>query len=122
MAHVEIESLEGSPDISVQLRSYYEHPVPDPLRQRIVDLCRLGASTSLEEVCDLNFELGELFASAVLSSGVDLSGVDLIASHGQTLWHNPQAVHIGAGYAQGERRMATLQMAESSVLSQRTGL
>lgn len=85
-------------------------------------LCRPGAETTLEEVCDLNFEIGELFAEAVTQSGVDLSQVDLVASHGQTLWHNPVVARKGEGFEQGERRMSTLQMAESAVISRVTGL
>jgi 1,6-anhydro-N-acetylmuramate kinase len=72
-------------------------------------LVRPGAATTLEDVCDLNFALGEEFASAVLKSGTDLSNIDLIASHGQTLWHTPT----------GER-ISTLQMAEPAVISKGT--
>ncbi|TVY17204.1 Anhydro-N-acetylmuramic acid kinase [Lachnellula arida] len=69
------------------------------LRSRILGVVRPGATTTLEDVCDLNFALGEEFASAVHKSGIDLSKVDLIASHGQTLWHIP----VG-------ERISTLQM------------
>lgn len=117
-----ISSVEDSADIKVSLKAYYEHPVPDTLRSRILSLCRQRAQTTLEEVCDLNFELGDLFTDAVLASGINLTEIDIVACHGQTLWHNPAAVKTGAGYANGERRMATLQMAESAVLSKRTGL
>jgi len=121
VALVRIETV-GSADIKIELQSYREHPVPPATQKRILALCRPGATTTLEEVCDLNFELGELFADAVLSSGIDLSSVDLIASHGQTLWHTPTASNTGRGYARGERRMATLQMAESAVISRKTGM
>jgi 1,6-anhydro-N-acetylmuramate kinase len=53
--------------------------------------------------------LGEEFARAVKDSGVDLDEVDLIASHGQTLWHTPTGEH-----------MSTLQMAEPAVIANRT--
>jgi 1,6-anhydro-N-acetylmuramate kinase len=46
----------------------------------------------MNEICDLNFALGEAFANAAtvfmekrgLKAGVD---VDMVGSHGQTLWH-----------------------------------
>jgi 1,6-anhydro-N-acetylmuramate kinase len=64
----------------------------------------------MAEVCDLNFALGREFARAVENSGIDLGNVDVIASHGQTLWHQPL----------GEQR-STLQMAEPAVIAQKTG-
>lgn len=70
----------------------------------------------------MNFRLGDLFGEAVLASNLDLERVDLISSHGQTLWHNPVAQNLGEGYKEGGRVMSTLQMAESSVISQKTGL
>jgi anhydro-N-acetylmuramic acid kinase len=122
VAHVLIESIGSSPHVSIELLSYREHPVPSHLRKRVLELCRRGASTTLEEICDLNFELGGLFADAVLASGIDLAEVDLVACHGQTLWHSPVALHLGDGYAKGERRMSTLQMAESAVINEKTGM
>jgi 1,6-anhydro-N-acetylmuramate kinase len=66
----------------------------------------------MDEICDLNFALGEEFANAVttfmsdrgLVAGVD---VDLVASHGQTLWHIPLPENGG--------RKSTLQMAVSKI-------
>lgn len=120
VALVRISALNRS-DVSIKLGHYSEHPVPSSLRSRILALCKTDAPTTLEEVCDLNFELGDVFATAALESGVDMSKVDLIASHGQTLWHHPVACGKG-GYASGERRAATLQMGESAVIAQRTGV
>ena len=117
-----IESVESTPDVIMHLQSYYEYPVPSLLRKRILHLCRLGADTTLEEICDLNFELGEMFVAAIRASGIPLDQVDLVASHGSTLWHSPDSVNRGAGFCKGERRMATLQMGESSVLAYETGL
>lgn len=122
MVHVIIESVESTPDVIMHLQSYYEYPVPSLLRKRILHLCRLGADTTLEEICDLNFELGEMFVAAIRASGTPLDQVDLVASHGSTLWHSPDSVNRGAGFCKGERRMATLQMGESSVLAYETGL
>ncbi|CAL5875006.1 uncharacterized protein PFLUO_LOCUS9309 [Penicillium psychrofluorescens] len=46
------------------------------------------------------------FTRSIEESGVDLAQVDLVASHGQTLWHHPV----------GEKR-STLQMAEPAMIS-----
>jgi 1,6-anhydro-N-acetylmuramate kinase len=98
-----------SPDITVELLSYNEVPVTPYLRCRILELVKPGAPTTLEDVCDLNFALGEEFARAVKDGGVNLEDVDIIASHGQTLWHTPT----------GER-ISTLQMAEPAVITNKT--
>lgn len=109
VALCKITSQPSTPDIIVELQSYNEVPVTPSLRSRILELVKPGALTTLEDVCDLNFALGEEFARAVNDSGVDLKDVDIIASHGQTLWHTP----IG-------ERISTLQMAEPAVIANKT--
>ncbi|GJN86813.1 hypothetical protein PLIIFM63780_010395 [Purpureocillium lilacinum] len=84
----------------------------DDLRAQILRLCRpnqADAGTTLAEICDLNFALGRQFFRAVRESGVDLDQVDVIASHGQTLWHQPEGDH-----------RSTLQMAEPAVIAHDT--
>src|SRR5687768_638000 len=65
----------------------------------------------------LHADLGEWFAIAALQAcreaGVDPSDVDVIGSHGQTIWHEPPA----AG-----RRGATLQLGCPATIAERTGI
>jgi anhydro-N-acetylmuramic acid kinase len=69
----------------------------------------------------MNFVIGEVFAEAVLklcrSSGIDLRTIDLIGSHGQTIYHNPRGRRLW-------KRMVrcTLQIGEPAVIAQRTGI
>lgn len=119
VAHCRISSIASSNDVKIELLSYTEVPVDPSIRTQVLRLCRpsnqdagdssAAAATSMAEVCDLNFALGRQFKRAILESGVDLADVDIIASHGQTLWHQPT----------GENR-STLQMAEPSVIAQGT--
>ncbi|MBI2973337.1 MAG: anhydro-N-acetylmuramic acid kinase [Armatimonadetes bacterium] len=78
-------------------------------RARILDLCRPDAP--LEAICAANFDLAEWFAAAALGAlrqaGVSPADCDLIASHGQTIWHIP-------GHS-------TLQIGEAAVIAERTG-
>ncbi|KAB5562842.1 Anhydro-N-acetylmuramic acid kinase [Coniochaeta sp. 2T2.1] len=104
-----ITTLPDTADIDLELLSYEEVPVDPALRTRILALVRQDAATTLEDVCDLNFAIGEEFSRAILTSGVDLGSVDLIASHGQTLWHKPTG-----------QRISTLQMGEPAVISHAT--
>ncbi|MFC1726128.1 anhydro-N-acetylmuramic acid kinase [candidate division KSB1 bacterium] len=53
----------------------------------------LQGETTLKDVSQTNVFLGELFADAVeniiRSNNLKASDIDLIGSHGQTIWHNP---------------------------------
>lgn len=112
VAHCRISSVPSSNDVRIELLSYTEVAVDPAIRSQVLRLCRPnqeGAATTMAEVCDLNFALGREFSRAIEESGVDLAQVDLVSSHGQTLWHQPL----------GEHR-STLQMGESAVLAQRT--
>jgi anhydro-N-acetylmuramic acid kinase len=64
------------------------------------------------EYCRLNFELGEWLAEAALAAlrqaGMEPSEAAAIASHGQTVWHEP-------GHS-------TWQLGESAVIAERTGI
>ncbi|GAM41944.1 hypothetical protein TCE0_042r15473 [Talaromyces pinophilus] len=107
-----VSSLPSSNDVQIELISYTEVSIDPKIRNHVLRLCRsheTEAATSLAEICDLNFALGKEFFRAIEESKVDLAEVDLIASHGQTLWHQPL----------GENR-STLQMAEPSIIAHRS--
>jgi len=65
----------------------------------------------------LNFLLGELFAEAVLQSGVPLDSIDLIGSHGQTIFHEGEPAEF-----LGRKIASTLQIGEPAVIAERTGI
>ncbi|TVY54085.1 Anhydro-N-acetylmuramic acid kinase [Lachnellula cervina] len=117
-----ISSIPHSYDLEVELLNYTEIPATASLRSRILGLVRPGAATTLEDVCDLNFALGEEFASAVHKSGVDLSNVDLIASHGQTLWHIPFGERLSTLQMDKniERKLVLIAVARTVISSFRT--
>ncbi|MBO6159601.1 MAG: anhydro-N-acetylmuramic acid kinase [Firmicutes bacterium] len=73
-----------------------------------------------KELCLLNVYLAELFADACellcKKAGIDPSEVDLIGSHGQTLYHIP----VSEEYL-GRSIRATYQLGEASVLAERIG-
>ncbi len=104
----------------VRLLAFDVFPYPGALREEILRLCRPELAR-LEDICHYNFVLGEVFAEAVVKlcskSGIALRSLDLIGSHGQTIYHSPR----GKRYRGGAVR-STLQVGEPSVIAQRTGV
>jgi anhydro-N-acetylmuramic acid kinase len=102
------------PDDVLQVRvlGYSETPIEEALRARIHTLFDPERSR-IDEVTEVNVLLGEAFAAAC-NTAIAAAGVapELVASHGQTVWHQ---------VAPGHTR-STLQLGEPSVIAERTGL
>ncbi len=105
---------------SVRLLEFGTVPYPPTLRRAVLDLCRPGAAR-VDEVCHLNFVLGEVFASALIKvvkqSSIALTSIDLIGSHGQTIRHLPHGRRFGR-----RKIRSTLQIGEPCVIAERTGI
>ncbi|MGC8948416.1 MAG: anhydro-N-acetylmuramic acid kinase AnmK [Thermoprotei archaeon] len=91
---------------------------PDEIRNYIFKTFEKG---KVSDVSILNFVLGELFANACInlikSSGLNMNDVDLIGSHGQTIFHMPIPINVG-----DMRIKSTLQIGEPAVIAERTNL
>jgi anhydro-N-acetylmuramic acid kinase len=85
-------------------------PYPDDLRA--VTLEAMRGTLEVRALTQLNFWLGEFYVSAVGELSRD---ADLIANHGQTVYHIPRVDEH-----QGWHRRATLQIGESSFLALHT--
>ncbi|MGH9736848.1 MAG: anhydro-N-acetylmuramic acid kinase [Candidatus Acidiferrales bacterium] len=114
--------VDGAPPaLTVKFEAHHHSNFPSPVRNAILRIAN-GASTSSAEISQLNFLLGEEFARAAITAckkwHVPLSKIDLIGSHGQTIYHQGvQSLFLGA------RRIAsTLQIGEPSIIAARTGL
>lgn len=70
------------------------HPLPDTLRAEILALCA-APQIALSDLGRLDIELGHAFAAAVLATlndaGIDPAAITAIGSHGQTVFHQPNA-------------------------------
>jgi len=75
---------------------------PDERRR----LLALGSATA-PELCAANAWIGERFAAAARRA-IGRTRIDVIGSHGQTVWHEPGR--------------ATLQLGEPSIIAERTGI
>jgi anhydro-N-acetylmuramic acid kinase len=94
-------------------------PYPPGVRREILSVTNAIAHTGL--VARLNVLVGELFAKALIDVcsrfSIPLESIDLIGSHGQTIFHEgiPSACN-------GFMIACTLQIGESSVIAERTGI
>jgi len=104
----------------VRLLAFEVFPYGSELRRAILGLCR-PESARLDDICHYNSVLGEVFADAVARvcshSGIAVASIDLIGSHGQTIYHDPRGRRHG-----GRQIRSTLQIGEPSVIAQRTGI
>ena len=102
-----------TPEVSVEVLASRTTAYDPALRSRVLGAAELRTP----ELAALHVELGERFAQAaadlVRNGPVAMDEVDLVASHGQTVWHDPRGARGG--------RPATLQLAEPAVLAARTG-
>lgn len=116
---VAVELTGYGTDTKVRQLGFVTVPFSDKARSRILSVAG-GERIDSREICLLNFYLGKLHADACETvcreSGLKLSDIDFVGSHGQTVWHEPKAV----SYLDAQVR-ATLQIGEPSVISERLG-
>lgn len=107
-------------EASVELLHYYSKSYEPELRQRLRDLCSEEKSNSAA-VCSMNAYLGYQFGEAVLEAvadaGMRIDEVDLVSSHGQTIWHQP-VPEEGDAYSVA----STLQIGDISVIAKHAGI
>jgi anhydro-N-acetylmuramic acid kinase len=117
---VAIVDITGS-GFKAKINVLTSHSIPYPRRVREALLGISNANTHTSEISRLNFLLGELYAEAVEETAergnIPLSSIKLIGCHGQTIYHDGS----GSPYL-GKKVANTLQIGESSVISERTGI
>jgi len=114
---VAICDIRGRPgDMSVELISGATLEYKPEMRQRILAGCD-PTDSHVDQIAALHVDLAEVFAECALAAihAADMKPeqVDLIGSHGQTLWHNV--------LPSGEVNVS-LQIVEAAVLVERTGI
>jgi anhydro-N-acetylmuramic acid kinase len=105
---------------SQQIVAFGTTPYPTTIRKAIFRLCD-SKTSSIENICHYHFLLGRLFAKALMEqckkNKIALSSINLIGSHGQTIYHNPSGIRHGKTLIR-----STLQIAEPSIIAQQTGI
>ncbi len=106
-------------DARLDMLAHTTIPYPDDVRRAILSIS--NADTHTSTVARLNALLGELFAEALLAAldraGLPPSSLDLIGSHGQTIYHQGDPAEVC-----GRPIATTLQIGEAAVIRVRTGV
>jgi anhydro-N-acetylmuramic acid kinase len=114
------ENKEKRGGVHRELLGHATAPIAKSVRAAVLNIAE-GAHITAGELSQLNFRLGEEFASAVLKGcekfGVKPAQVELIGSHGQTVFHQGKAVPF-----LGRKTASTLQIGEPAVIAARTGI
>ena len=112
--------IEGSGiSTSVTQLAFLSLPYTDRIRGEILRLAS-GNTGGSRDLCLFHFLLGELALEACRAvcekAGIAPETVDLVGSHGQTLYHQPEAVPYMDRMVRG-----TLQLGEASVIAEGLG-
>ena len=104
-------------DVNDKIQVVKTTTVPYPPEVRAAILSVSNAATHTATIARLNVLLGELFAEALKKTGVPLDSIELIGSHGQTIFHEGEPADF-----LGHKITSTLQIGEASVIAARTGI
>ncbi|SHG46658.1 anhydro-N-acetylmuramic acid kinase [Ornithinibacillus halophilus] len=92
----------------------------DGVKKKLLNLCN-PEKARIEEISAMNMLMGELFAEAsmkaIAEAGLTRDDILLISSHGQTIFHQPNAIIVD------EREItSTMQIGDIGVIAERTGI
>jgi anhydro-N-acetylmuramic acid kinase len=118
---VALTRISGSPPkVNANLLKHAAVKFPAAVRTEILRMAEQREITA-GELSQLNFRLGLLFAEAALKAckrfRVAIASLDLIGSHGQTIFHQGNAVPY-----LGTRVASTLQIGEAAMIAAKTGV
>jgi len=118
---VALARVNGAPPrLRSELLAHATLPLHPALRKELLRIAE-GGSCRAGEISQLNFRVGEEFAAAAIAAckrfRVRIANVDLIGSHGQTIFHQGNPVTF-----LGSKTASTLQIGEPSVIAARTGI
>ncbi len=102
--------------VQAKLINGVTYPYPHEVREQILALCD-NAPITLAALAELDDAIAHHFIQAIAALNIDLATIDLIGSHGQTLYHRPPQ-HQESGIIQlGHTR----QLGRGDLIAHRTG-
>jgi len=114
-------------DLKVQLLAGTTYPYPPELREQILEVCG-GASMKMVQLAQLDDAIAFQFAIAAKNLQRADTPVDLIGSHGQTVYHRPKQSNCEKWQVAGSNLPPTtlmgysLQLGRGEVIAQQTGI
>lgn len=103
-------------DSRIDLIAHGTIPYPPGLRTVVLSVSNRVCHTA--DIARLNFLIGELFAEAVekvcAESNLPLASIELVGSHGQTIFHEGDPIQYG-----GRQIASTLQIGEPAVIAEK---
>lgn len=112
VALVKIKEEDG---LQVEVLDFLTSPYTRDVREAILTCCHKEKSR-VDSICYLNFQLAYLSVEAVEAllkkRGFAMEEIDLLVSHGHTLYHE----------VRDSKKRSTLQIGAGSILAQRTGI
>lgn len=107
------------------LERFDSFPYPADIRTRVKTLFD-PSRAHIDEICQLDFIVGEMFAMVVnrliADAGMKNDDVDLIAAAGQTIWHHPRPTPEVEWLGQSFSTRGTLAIGQAAVIAERTGI
>ncbi|MGB9683295.1 MAG: anhydro-N-acetylmuramic acid kinase, partial [bacterium] len=115
-----VKIIGHSVNSKIELLHYYHYEYPKEIKELILKLFDLDTA-DIPLISGMNFLIGEVFAQVALEAikraGLSKSDVDIISSHGQTIFHSPYPQRLG-----DFKVRSTLQIGEGAVIAEKTGI
>lgn len=112
----------------VRLEHFRSYPYPPKIRSVVRDFFD-PAKARVDDICRYDFILGEVFAAAIMrllqETKIKADTVDLVASAGQTVWHDPELILVEPDVDWLDHRIetrSTFAIGQSAVIAERTGI
>jgi anhydro-N-acetylmuramic acid kinase len=112
----------------VRLEHFRSYPYPPAIRATVRELFD-PKRARVDEICRYDFILGEVFAAAVQrileETKIKADTVDLVATAGQTIWHDPELFLIEPDVDWIDHPIetrSTFAIGQSAVIAERTGI
>jgi anhydro-N-acetylmuramic acid kinase len=124
MSGTSVDGIDASivkinPDLTFEVIDSIVYDYPENVKELIFSLFQ--DNVGIKNLCSLNFIIGEYFAEAALcvckNAGINIDNIDIIGSHGQTIYHLPTTDTLN-----NYPLKSTLQIGEPSIIAERTGV
>ena len=107
-------------DTKFEQLAFETYPFPEGMKELVLKNS-IKDTSNVEDICRLNMLYPQLYAEAIFKlcekAKIDISEVDLIGNHGQTIHHLPKTYEMF-----GHSVRSTLQISDTSALAKLTGV